>query len=218
MVLDAEQLSTDEDSTPAITILVLRPYRPKTLDDSHTKPIKFKKSDASKKLRAASLQSLGVSRKRAINATSRSYPIFHDLTSPELSLALRWESWGKMLCPDEALPYLMGEYLEQIPQLLGRSTAVDLCLESVIASSLALLNPTPTNYLKACELTVGAIAQLKAQPFSECGAKNFTKITLLALGLLVLGDVSSSLTYPYTYTDTGRLSSASVNRSTQGKF
>jgi hypothetical protein len=115
-----------------------------------------------------------------------------DPTSPELSLALRWRSWSELVCPGEAHPYLVGEYLEQMPQLLGNAPGVDASIKCAFTSSLAVLNRhRPDNYVDACALAVRAVSTMRATASTALQNSMLATYTLLALALLNLAEVGA---------------------------
>lgn len=115
----------------------------------------------------------------------KQHPTCHSTT-----LILRWKSFSEMICPGEPQAYLFGEYLEGMPLYIGTLTSINLSLHCVIDSTLAVLNQTDGNYVKACELTVKSINALR----TDLGTSNHSNRTwamiLLATALVNAAEVS----------------------------
>jgi hypothetical protein len=192
MSLGDQSPDNDKPSFPGTATLVLRSSTAK--DRSVPRPHPSRPKNPERKRSAQSSErSLSTQSTRTTGTPGRLL-LVPDPTSPELSLALRWRSWSELVCPGEAHPYLVGEYLEQMPQLLGNAPGVDASIKCAFTSSLAVLNRhCPDNYVDACALAVRAVSAMRATASTALQNSMLATYTLLALALLNLAEVRRPL-------------------------
>lgn len=188
--LEVQDSSMVQPKLPGTTTLVLRSSR-----REDPKPLS-RRLDLTKRTRKTTTTSSAActtaSRKDGYRDDYRQHSLIPDPTSPEMSLVLRWRSWGNMICPGEPEPYLIGEYLEQMPCLIGHASSVDVSLRCAFASTLAVLNRSSSDYVQACELTLRTVAILRTTASTDYGSSISTMFALLALCVLSLSDVCSA--------------------------
>ncbi|EXJ58997.1 hypothetical protein A1O7_06428 [Cladophialophora yegresii CBS 114405] len=66
------------------------------------------------------------------------------------------------MLPGAPEPYVLGEWLEIIPQRIGHSETFDIALECLITSALTYVNTTERNLAETCALNSRALARIRA--------------------------------------------------------
>lgn len=93
------------------------------------------------------------------------------------------------MAPGAAQPYVVGEWLEIIPQRVGHSETFDIALECLIASAMAFINTTERNLADTCALNSKALARIRAKLSSGEESTQKQDDILLAISFLYAAEV-----------------------------
>lgn len=93
------------------------------------------------------------------------------------------------MAPGAAHPYVVGDWLELIPQRVGHSETFDVALECFITSAMTYINTTEINLTETCGLNSKAVARIRATISSGIDSTKNQDDILLAISLLYGAEV-----------------------------
>jgi hypothetical protein len=109
------------------------------------------------------------------------------LVSRETRLIMRWGEFCTAMSPNEPAPYTIGEWLEWIPQRVGRCKLADDSLECAVTAANAYMSKSEAESARAHKMTAEVLTQLMTLSIEKQEDMICLGISYLYLAELFLG-------------------------------